>query len=105
VVPVYNEDPVGVFAGLKATFESLEKTGLLPFFEFFILSDTTDADVWVREEMAFVDLRKSVSEPERIFYRNRLDNVDRKTGNIADFCQSWGGRRVFCFGSIMSEGG
>jgi membrane glycosyltransferase len=108
VVPVYNEDPVGVFAGLKATFESLEKTGLLPFFEFFILSDTTDADVWVREEMAFVDLRKSVSEPERIFYRNRLDNVDRKTGNIADFCQSWGGRYrymiVFDADSIMTGG-
>ena len=106
VVPVYNEDPVGVFAGLKATFESLEKTGLLTFFEFFILSDTTDADVWVREEMAFEDLRRSVSEPERIFYRNRLDNVDRKTGNIAEFCKSWGGRYrymvVFDADSIMT---
>ena len=58
VVPVYNEDPVRVFAGLKATYESLEQTGFLPFFEFFILSDTTDADTWIREEMAFVDLRQ-----------------------------------------------
>jgi membrane glycosyltransferase len=108
VMPVYNEDPAGVFAGLKATFESLEKTGFLPFFEFFILSDTTDADVWVREEMAFVDLRNSVSEPERIFYRNRLSNVDRKTGNIADFCECWGGRYrymiVFDADSIMTGG-
>jgi membrane glycosyltransferase len=108
VVPVYNEDPVGVFAGLKATFESLEKTGFLPSFEFFILSDTTDADVWVREEMAFEDLRRSVSEPDRIFYRNRRENVDRKTGNIADFCESWGGRYrymiIFDADSIMTGG-
>jgi membrane glycosyltransferase len=106
VVPVYNEDPAGVFAGIKATYESLQETGFLQFFEFFILSDTTDADVWVREEMAFVDLRRSVSEPERIFYRNRRENVDRKTGNIADFCERWGGRYrymiVFDADSIMT---
>jgi membrane glycosyltransferase len=106
VVPVYNEDPIGVFAGLKATYESLEQTGFLPFFEFFILSDTTDADVWVREEMAFVDLRRSVSEPDRIFYRNRRENIDRKTGNIADFCERWGDRYrymiVFDADSIMT---
>lgn len=108
VVPVYNEDPAGVFAGIRATYMSLEETGFLPSFEFFILSDTTDADVWVREEMAFVDLRKSVSEPERIFYRNRRENVDRKTGNIADFCERWGGRYrymiVFDADSIMTGG-
>lgn len=92
VVPVYNEDPVRVFAGLKATYESLEQTGFLPFFEFFVLSDTTDPDTWIREEMAFVDFRHSVSDPGRIFYRNRRENVDRKTGNIADFCAEWGGR-------------
>ncbi len=92
VVPVYNEDPVGVFAGLKATYESLEKTGFLPFFEFFILSDTTNSDTWVREEMAFVEFRNSVSDPSRIFYRNRRENLERKTGNIGEFCASWGGR-------------
>jgi membrane glycosyltransferase len=56
--------------------------------------------------MAFVDFRKSVSEPERIFYRNRRENVDRKTGNIADFCAGWGGRYrymiVFDADSIMT---
>jgi membrane glycosyltransferase len=106
VVPVYNEDPARVFAGLKATYESLEQTGLLPFFEFFILSDTTDSDTWIREEMAFVDFRQSVSDPGRIFYRNRRENVERKTGNIADFCASWGGRYkymiIFDADSIMT---
>jgi membrane glycosyltransferase len=106
VVPVYNEDPARVFAGLKATYESLEQTGFLPFFEIFILSDTTDPDTWLREEMAFMDLRETVTHPERIFYRNRRENVDRKTGNIAEFCESWGGRYrymiVFDADSIMT---
>lgn len=106
VLPVYNEDPARVMAGLKATYESLERTGLLRFFEFFILSDTTDPDVWVREELAFVDARHEVSDPGRIFYRNRRQNIERKTGNIAEFCRSWGGRYkymiVFDADSIMT---
>jgi membrane glycosyltransferase len=106
IVPVFNEDPVRVFAGLKATYESLEQTGFLPFFEFFILSDTTNPDTWVQEELALVDFRQSVSDPGRIFYRNRRENTDRKTGNIAQFCASWGGRYrymiVFDADSIMT---
>ena len=106
VAPVYNEDPVRVFAGLKATYESLGLTGFLPSFEFFILSDTTDPDTWIREEMALVDFRQSVRDPSRVFYRNRRENVDRKMGNIAEFCASWGGRYrymiVFDADSIMT---
>ncbi len=106
VVPVYNEDPGRVFAGVKATYRSLEQTGLLRFFDFFILSDTTDPDVWVREEMAFADLRREIADPERLVYRNRRLNVDRKTGNLADFCARWGDRYtymiVFDADSIMS---
>jgi membrane glycosyltransferase len=106
VIPVYNEDPIGVIAGLKATYQSLEQTGFLPSFEFFILSDTTDPNVWIREEMAYMDFRQSVSDPSRVFYRNRRENVDRKTGNIAEFCASWGDRYkymiVFDADSIMT---
>jgi membrane glycosyltransferase len=106
VIPVYNEDPARVFAGIKATYESLEKTGFLPSFVFFVLSDTTDPDTWIREEMAFVAFRQSVSDPSRIFYRNRPENVERKTGNIADFCEGWGDRYrymiIFDADSIMT---
>jgi membrane glycosyltransferase len=106
IVPIYNEDPVRVFAGIKAAYESLEQTGFLPFFEFFILSDTTDPDTWIREEMALADIRQTVSDPGRLFYRNRRENVDRKTGNIADFCAGWGGRYqymiVFDADSVMT---
>ena len=92
VMPTYNEDPVRVFAGLKATRESVDETGFGPDYDFFILSDTTDPDIWVREELAFAELRGDVPHPESLFYRNRRENLERKTGNIADFCATWGER-------------
>jgi membrane glycosyltransferase len=92
VMPAYNEDPVRVFAGLKATCESVAQAGFCTAFEFFILSDTTDPDIWVREELAFAELREEVTRPEGLFYRNRRENIERKSGNIADFCAAWGGR-------------
>ena len=106
VMPVYNEDPVRVFAGLKATYQSVEQLGWLDRFDFFVLSDTTDPDTWVSEEVGFTDLRAQVCDPERLFYRNRRENTERKMGNIADFCATWGGRYrymvVFDADSIMT---
>jgi membrane glycosyltransferase len=105
-MPVYNEDPSRVFAGVKATYASLEQTGLLERFDFFVLSDTTDPDTWISEELAFAELRGEVSDPERLIYRNRRENIERKTGNIADFCATWGDRYkymiVFDADSIMT---
>ena len=42
--------------GLRATYESLEKTGRLDGFDFYILSDSTDPDKWVEEEQRWFDL-------------------------------------------------
>jgi membrane glycosyltransferase len=106
VVPAHNEDTIRLFAGLKATYESAAETGCLPHFDFFVLSDTTDPDLWIREEMAFHELRQGVSDPERLFYRNRRENEERKAGNIADFCAHWGDRYrymiVFDADSLMT---
>lgn len=106
VIPAYNEDTVRLFAGLKATYESLEHTGHLSGFDFFLLSDTTDPDVWVREEIAFHELRQTVSDPARLFYRNRRENTEHKPGNIAEFCATWGDQYrymvVFDADSLMS---
>ena len=92
VMPAFNEEPARVFTGLAATYESLQATGCLPCFDFFLLSDTNDPDIWVREEVAFAELRAAVSDPERLHYRNRRENVERKTGNLAEFCATWGER-------------
>jgi membrane glycosyltransferase len=105
-MPIYNEDPARVLAGLKATYASVEQTGLLDRFDFFLLSDSTNPDTWISEELAFAELRAEVSDPERLFYRNRRENTERKTGNIADFCATWGDRYrymvVFDADSIMT---
>jgi membrane glycosyltransferase len=106
VMPVYNEDPTRVFAGVKATYESLEQTGFLEHFDFYVLSDTTDPDTWISEELGFAELRGQVRNPDRLVYRNRRENTERKTGNIADFCATWGDQYrymvVFDADSIMT---
>jgi membrane glycosyltransferase len=90
LMPIYNEAPQHVFAGLQAIYESLEALGALDHFDLFILSDTTDPDIWLEEEVAFWELRQRTQGERRIFYRHRLQNIRRKAGNIADFCRRWG---------------
>ncbi len=92
VMPVYNEDPERVFAGLRAINQSLEETGQAEDFEIFVLSDTRDPDIWVEEELQWRKWAVEQGRPERIFYRNRVENTSRKSGNLADFCRQWGGR-------------
>lgn len=91
VIPVCNEPVDRVFAGIYAVYRSLEQTGRLDLFDFFILSDTNNPDKWVEEEAAWDELRQAVGGHDRIFYRNRRVNIKRKSGNIADFCRRWGG--------------
>jgi membrane glycosyltransferase len=90
LIPVANEEPERVFAGMKATYQSLEKTGQIRHFDFFILSDSSDPDRWVEEETAWAETCRSLGAFNRIFYRRRRVNLKRKSGNIADFCRRWG---------------
>ena len=53
VMPIYNESPERVFAAVEAMYEEVEATGLGRSFDWFFLSDTTNADVFVAEEAAF----------------------------------------------------
>jgi membrane glycosyltransferase len=90
VMPIRNEDVARVFAGLRATYESLAQTGELPHFDFFILSDTSDADTRVAEIAAWERLCRDVDGLGHVFYRWRTHRIKRKSGNIADFCRRWG---------------
>jgi len=90
VMPICNEDVSRVFAGLRATFESLAKTGELRHFDFFILSDSSDLDNRVAERHAWLALCRAVSGFGRVFYRWRQHRIKRKSGNVADFCRRWG---------------
>ncbi|ADJ29386.1 glucans biosynthesis glucosyltransferase MdoH [Nitrosococcus watsonii] len=90
VMPIYNEEPQRVFAGLRAIYQSLLKTGQAETFDIFILSDTQDPDLWVEEEWHWHRMCQELNAHGRIFYRNREQNSGRKSGNIADFCKRWG---------------
>ena len=90
LMPIYNEAPSRIFASMQAMYESLDALGVLDHFDLFILSDTTDPNVWLDEELAFATLRRRTSGYNHIFYRHRPKNLRRKAGNIADFCERWG---------------
>ncbi|NIA67493.1 glucans biosynthesis glucosyltransferase MdoH [Pelagibius litoralis] len=90
VMPVYNEDPERVLAGLQATLQSLLQCSAEGRFDLFILSDSTDPEVWLAEELAWSRLNREFAGKLPVYYRHRPKNLARKSGNIADFCESWG---------------
>jgi membrane glycosyltransferase len=92
IFPIYNEDSVRVLEGLRATYESLERTGRLENFDFFILSDSTNPDRWVEEERRWSELVCELDALGKIYYRRRLFNEERKSGNVRDFLNTWGKR-------------
>jgi membrane glycosyltransferase len=92
IFPIYNENSVRVLEGLRATYESLARTGQLDRFDFFILSDSTNPDRWVEEEARWSELVRDLDALGKIYYRRRLFNDARKSGNVRDFLNTWGKR-------------
>jgi membrane glycosyltransferase len=90
--PIYNEDAAEVYARLEGTYRSLQKTGQLAHFDFHILSDSTDAAKWIDEESRWLELAKNLDALGRLFYRRRLWNEAKKSGNIRDFLNAHGNR-------------
>lgn len=90
VMPICNEDVARVYAGLGATYRSLAATGELDHFDFYILSDSSDADRRVAELAAWFDMCTRLNGFGRIHYRRRVHRLKKKSGNVADFCRRWG---------------
>ena len=91
LLPTYNEDPDRVFSRVQAVTESVAATGTSSCFDVFILSDTTDPDIFIAEEAAFLALRERRGRDSRIYYRHRPKNIAKKAGNIAEWLQRFGG--------------
>jgi membrane glycosyltransferase len=91
LMPIYNERPDRTFAAIEAMARGVSKLGQSASFDWFILSDTTDASVALAEESAYLSLRQRVATGTHLYYRRRRRNTHRKAGNIADFCRRWGG--------------
>ena len=60
-------------------------------FDVFILSDTTDPDIFIAEEAAFLALRAAARRTRASIYRHRPKNDAKKAGNIAEWVQRFGG--------------
>ncbi len=95
IMPICNEDVTTVFAGLRATCESLAATGHARQFDVFVLSDSFKPEIIEAERRAWEDLRAAlVSQPGQphveVYYRLRKRRTHRKAGNVADFCRRWG---------------
>jgi membrane glycosyltransferase len=89
LLPTYNEDPYRIMARLRAMYESIGESGYGSKFDWFVLSDTTSPSVWIAEEKCFLRLREDVGA-QNIFYRHRLENTARKSGNIEDWVKRFG---------------
>ncbi|MES1943986.1 glucosyltransferase MdoH [Salinisphaera sp. PC39] len=92
VMPICDEDVDRVFAGLRTVYRSLADTGQAERFDFFVLSDSRDPDLWVEEEVAWAAMCRDLGAHGRVYYRRRRTHAKRKNGNIADFCRRWGGQ-------------
>ncbi|MEJ7928762.1 glucans biosynthesis glucosyltransferase MdoH [Ramlibacter sp. AN1015] len=95
IMPICNEDVATVFAGLRATCESVARTGHARQFDVFVLSDTADDRVAAAERSAWEQLREALAalgeQPQvEVYYRRRQRRTHRKAGNVADFCRRWG---------------
>ena len=97
IMPICNEDVTTVFAGLRATCESVASTGHAGNFDVFVLSDSADPALQRAERAAWEALRASLAsvsgqgQPQvEVYYRLRKCRTDRKAGNMADFCRRWG---------------
>ncbi|MCB1898564.1 glucans biosynthesis glucosyltransferase MdoH [Cognatazoarcus halotolerans] len=90
IMPICNEDVDRVFAGLRASYASLARSGDLEHFDFFVLSDSGDPDARAAEMEAWHRMCRELDCFDRVFYRWRQHRIKRKSGNVADFCRRWG---------------
>ncbi len=91
LIPIYNEQPEPVMARVEVMFRALQKQIAGKQFDFFILSDSTQSNIWLAEQAAWRKCCSRLSAFGRIFYRRRANNEGKKAGNIRDFCTRYGG--------------
>jgi len=91
LIPIYNEPPSDVFGNAVAMMQALQKAGGPHDFSLFILSDTRGQKAADLELRAFYNLQGRLPEPAQAYYRRRVENTDRKVGNLADWVERWGG--------------
>lgn len=92
VVTLYNDDAADRFAALEAMMRDLAaQPGGPDLYEVFVLSDTRSVEK-AAIEAAFAGRLHDAVPSVPLWYRHRAENTGHKSGNIANFCRTWGGR-------------
>lgn len=91
LLPCYNEDSASIAASVDAMLSDLQAVGRLTWMDWFLLSDTRDPELALKEEQAVMMLRQKFPQAA-IYYRRRQVNFESKAGNLKQFCESWGSR-------------
>ena len=91
LMPLYNEDIASACAALGAMAQDLERLRQQEHFEIFVLSDTDDPGILKTERPAVRYLQEQLAGIMPVWYRHRVENTERKAGNIRDFICQWGG--------------
>lgn len=90
LVPVYNEAPWDVFGNASAMAKALTTQADDNQYSIFILSDTRDETIADLEERAYLALQAEYGSKVSVHYRRRMENTDKKVGNIGDWIENWG---------------
>ena len=90
LVPIYNEATWDVFGNASAMLKSLTSQTDCIRYSLFVLSDTTDVRIAAQEELAFAALKAETISGISVHYRRRLQNTDKKIGNLYDWIENWG---------------
>lgn len=90
LMPIYNEVPWYVLGNARSMLEELRARGGRHDYSMFILSDTQDDTIAAQEQESVQALLATLSPDLKLYYRRRMQNTDRKVGNIADWVANWG---------------
>ena len=89
LMPLYNEDARASFARLAQIDASLARLGAADAFDIFVLSDSTKEEAAAAELSVFQSFRQGAGC--KAYYRRRLQNTERKVGNLSDWIRRFGG--------------
>ena len=83
-MPTYNEEPARVMSRVQAIYDRIAqaRAGL---FDIFILSDTTDPNIFVAEEVAYLALRERL-QAKNIYYRHSRKTTPRRPATSPNGC-------------------
>ena len=92
---IRNELPGRMIRNLEPMLAGLDAAGCGACFHLYVLSDTSDAGIAIKEQASFAAMTSRWRGRVAITYRRRADNTGYKAGNIREFCEHWGGRHDF----------